>query len=140
MGAAQRHDKEQPALLVLEEQVLGVPAGQLALQPGAFRDREHRLVLDRLGGDAEVGQAGKQVLAGGGHARMDARTLRSERGRPHVLTEWAVRSATRLAPMPGRCRRPGAISRAAAAPALANSAPLLHKTGLASMDAGVAQG
>ena len=68
MCTAQRHDKEQAALLVLEKQVLGVPAGQLALQPGAFRHREHGLVLDRLGIDAEFGEAGEQVLAGGGHA------------------------------------------------------------------------
>ena len=67
MCMAQRHDKEQAVLLVLEEQVLGVPAGQLALQLGAFRHREHGRVLDRLGCDAEVGEARKQVLSGGGH-------------------------------------------------------------------------
>ena len=32
LGMRERHDKEQAVLLVLEEQVLGVPAGQLAFQ------------------------------------------------------------------------------------------------------------
>src|SRR5204862_4581840 len=64
---AQCHDKEQPAFLVLEEQVLGVPAGQLALELGAFSHGEHRLVLQRSGGDAELIEAGEQVLSGGGH-------------------------------------------------------------------------
>ena len=68
MCTAERDDKEQAALLVLEKQVLGVPARQLALQLGAFRHRENGRVLDRLGVDAELGQAGEQVLSGSGHA------------------------------------------------------------------------
>ena len=67
MCAAQRHDKVQPVLLVLEEQVFGVPAGQLALEPGAFRHREHRLVLEGAAGNAELREPGEQVLAGGWH-------------------------------------------------------------------------
>ena len=67
MCAAQRHDKVEPVLLVLEEQVLGVPAGQLALEPGAFGHREHRLVLDGGAGNAELVEPGEQVLAGGWH-------------------------------------------------------------------------
>src|SRR5262245_65263850 len=67
MCAAQRHDKVELILLVLEEQVLGVPAGQLALEPGAFGYREHRLVLDRGAGNAELVEPGEQVLAGGWH-------------------------------------------------------------------------
>jgi hypothetical protein len=68
MCTAERHDKEQATFLVLEKQVLGVPSRQLALQSGAFRHREHGRVRDRLGVDAELGQAGEQVLAGSGHA------------------------------------------------------------------------
>ena len=86
MGAAQRHDKEQPVLLVLEEQVLGVPAGQLALQLGAFRHREHRLVLERLGGDAELGEAGKQVLSGGGHGAV--RSCAGGRSALRIPSRW----------------------------------------------------
>src|SRR5581483_3477014 len=66
MCIAQRHDKVEPVLLVLEQQVLGMAAGQLALAPGALGHCEHRLVVERLGGDAEIFQARKEILSGGG--------------------------------------------------------------------------
>jgi hypothetical protein len=65
LGMPQRHDKEQAVFLVLEEQVLGVPAWQLALQARALRHGEHRLMIEGLALDAELGEPGNQVLAGG---------------------------------------------------------------------------
>ena len=96
MGVAQRHDKEQPVLLVLEEQVLGVPAGQLALELGAFGHREHRLVLQRSGGDAELIEAGEQVLSGGGHGagsglRREPQSYPSGRGQRNWMCWPAAR-------------------------------------------------
>lgn len=139
MCTAERHDKEQTAFLVLEKQVLGVPAGELALQLGAFRHREDGGVLDRLGVDAEFGKAGEQIVSGNRHA---AGTL--GHGGYAVLAEPAWRAqppglVLPEAPKPLAPRQVCSYLRTAA-PALANPAPLLHKTALTTMDAGVAQG
>ena len=125
MCAAQRHDKEQPVLLVLEEQVLGVPAGQLALEPGALGHREHRLVLERAGGDAELVEAGEQVLAGGwqGWGRAGLRMAAVLGGRPRymqlapALAAYAARSARALQRSPSCCIRPAIAGRAQHRPA-----------------------
>ena len=117
MCTAERHDKEQAVLLVLEEQVLGMPAGQLALEPGAFRHREHGLVLERLGVDAELGEAGEQVLSGGGqaagglgvngsHAVLPERTPRRNRPRRRAT---ACRGS-RMRPARRRACQPGAFA------------------------------
>jgi len=86
---AERHDQEQRALLVLEKQVLGVPAGELALQPGALRDSEHRRVLDGLGLDPQLGEAREQLVTAGGQ------------GTTSGTGKWsAVKSANRQAVKP----------------------------------------
>src|SRR5690606_19735108 len=50
-------DEEQPALGILEKEVLRMPARKVALQARTFGDREDRLVLDGLDRDAELGEA-----------------------------------------------------------------------------------
>ena len=140
MCTAEHDDKEQAILLVLEKQVLGVPARQLALQFGAFRNSENGWVLHGLGADAERGQAGEQVLSGSGHA---AGTLGHYGFMPSYPSRLCPRNPLRSATPSGRPNRRSAAGLPGpdgAAPVLANSAPLLHKTALTTMDAGVAQG
>ena len=62
----QRDDKEEAVFLILEEQVLGVPAGQLALQARTLGNGKHRLMVEGAGFDTELVQVSEQVLSGGG--------------------------------------------------------------------------
>ena len=55
-------DEEKRALSVLEEQVLGVPADNLAAQGLGILHREQRRMSDRRHRDAEIGQRGEEVL------------------------------------------------------------------------------
>jgi hypothetical protein len=64
------NDEELLTIVVLEEQVFGVAAGKLALELAALRHREHGLVLDRMSGYLQLGQAAEQVFAGQGHWAM----------------------------------------------------------------------
>src|SRR5262245_61845347 len=104
---AQGHHQEQDALLVLQEQVLGVSARQLALELGALGHGEHRRVLDGIGGDPELGQAREQVLAGGRHG--DARS-------------WKLVKIRELAKSSSRESRPSTFIRSRYHPKLANPA------------------
>jgi hypothetical protein len=61
-----RGDQEQAALAVLQEQVLGVRAGDRRLDRPRLGDGEHRLVGVRVGPDAERGEAGEQLVGSGG--------------------------------------------------------------------------
>ena len=63
------HEQENTALLVFDEQVLGMSAGNVAAQSLQILDREQRRMLDRLGRDAEVAEIGEQVFGRGGHCR-----------------------------------------------------------------------
>jgi hypothetical protein len=66
-GIFQRADQEQRALLVLEEQILGVRAGNAPAQSLGLFDREQRGVRDGSMRNAEPVEEGKQVVGGGGH-------------------------------------------------------------------------
>ena len=66
-GVLERAHQEQRALLVAQEQVLGVAARDLAAQRPRFLDREQRRVRHRCMGDAEPVEIGEQVVGGRGH-------------------------------------------------------------------------
>ena len=53
----------------LRNRFLVCAPGSSLLELAALGDREHRLVLDGARGNAELGEAGEQVLAGCGHRR-----------------------------------------------------------------------
>jgi hypothetical protein len=57
---------ENAALLVLDEQVLGVPAGDVAAQGRRFLDGEKRRVLNGLEGNGEAFEIGEEVFRRGG--------------------------------------------------------------------------
>ena len=57
-------DEKQLAALVLEEQVLGVRPGKLALELAAFGHREQRLVLDRRASQCRARRGGETGLGG----------------------------------------------------------------------------
>ena len=57
-----RHDQPHLFLLVAQEEVLDVVAGQVAAQRLRLLDGEDRRVLDALLGDAELGQPGEELL------------------------------------------------------------------------------
>jgi hypothetical protein len=63
----ERHHQEQGVLLVLEEQVLGMAAGDLAAQRARLLDREHRRMGHGRVRDAEPVEIREQVVGGGGH-------------------------------------------------------------------------
>ena len=63
----QRDHEKQRALLVLEEQVLGVPAGNRAAQRLRLLDREQRRMRHGRVRDAEAVEEGEQVVGRGGH-------------------------------------------------------------------------
>ena len=62
-GCAQCDDEEQLAAGVLQKQVLGVAARQVALELGALGNREYGTVLGGARGDAERGEPIEQILA-----------------------------------------------------------------------------
>ena len=64
-----RRDEEEIVLLVLEEQVLGVAAIDLAAQRLRIGDGEEGRMRNRLGFDAEVAEIGKKIVGAGGHGR-----------------------------------------------------------------------
>ena len=65
-------EQEDLVLLVLEEEVLGVAAGDRAAQRLALLDGEERRVLRGRGRDAEPVEEGEKVGAGGGHRAVPA--------------------------------------------------------------------
>src|SRR5690606_3474997 len=69
-GVLQRDDEEEPALLVLQKQILAVAAGDTLVKVGRLGDGEDRLVLVRRGLDPQAYQEGKQVVAGGRHRSL----------------------------------------------------------------------
>ena len=100
-------------LLVLEEEVLGVAAGDLAAQRPALLDGEERRMLDGRGRDAEPVEAGEEIGAAGGHGRVSrsedagrgfsgsrrpADNSRRRPAAPAVAIAGALRSYTRRAP------------------------------------------
>ena len=80
-GILEADNEVESALLVLEEQVLGMGAGDLAAQALCFSDGEDRRVLARLGSDSEAGKAGHEIPAAGWHDRPIAfgKSLRNKR-------------------------------------------------------------
>ncbi len=62
------HHQPHPALLVAQEQVLHMAAGELATQRLGFLHREHRRVADRPGRDAQGFEPGEQRLGRGRRA------------------------------------------------------------------------
>jgi hypothetical protein len=60
--------QEDPALLVLEEQVLRLAARDLAAQCLRLGDGEHRRMLDGRGLDPELIEIGHQLFTRRGHA------------------------------------------------------------------------
>ena len=68
-GVLQRGDEEQRALLVAQEQVLGVAAGNAAAQAPRLLDREQRRMADRRVRDAEAVEGGEKL---GGRAAKGA--------------------------------------------------------------------
>jgi hypothetical protein len=66
-GVLQRGDEIKRALLVLEEQVLGVAAGDRAAQRLRLLDGEQRRMAHRGVGDAEAVEGGEQLVGGRGH-------------------------------------------------------------------------
>ena len=79
LGILEHDDEEDRVLLVLEEQVLGVGAGNRAAKRPALLDREERRMLDGRGRDVERSEEGEKLGAAGGHfqAGMDSRSVRS---------------------------------------------------------------
>ena len=59
LGVFQRHHQKKRVLLVAQEQVLGVAAGNLPAQAGGLLDREQRRMLDRCMRDAERVERGE---------------------------------------------------------------------------------
>ena len=63
-------EQEQLALLVLDEQVLGVSAGNVAAQRPRILDRMERRMLDGFGLDSEGGEIGDEVFRRGRHGAL----------------------------------------------------------------------
>jgi hypothetical protein len=61
-GFLAQHQQEQAALLVFDEEVLGMAAGDFAAQVPRVVDCEQRRMVDGLGVDAERRQIGKQIF------------------------------------------------------------------------------
>src|SRR5689334_16784575 len=55
-------DQEQPPLLVLDEQVLGMRTRDALLDRLRFGDGEDGLVLDRVGPDSERAEIGQEII------------------------------------------------------------------------------
>ena len=70
-GVLAGDDQIERVLLVLEEEVLAVGAGDGAAQVAGLLHREDRRMLDRRGDDAELAQVLRQVVAGRGHGGGD---------------------------------------------------------------------
>ncbi len=107
---ALRNHQEQPALGILQEQVLGVSAGQVALEARAFRHREHGLMLDRVRADAERVEILEELCAGCGHRKLQACELVTSpcNGRPgRAQGARTLSQGTALRPAAAACiRRP----------------------------------
>ena len=58
----QRHDQPHLLLLVAQEEVLDVMAGQVAAQRLGLLDGEDRRMLDGAMGDAQLVEAGEELL------------------------------------------------------------------------------
>ena len=67
-----RDDKIGCALLVAQEQILGVPAGDGAAQITRLFDREHGRVGDGFVCDPERVQIGEKFVRRGGHQSFDS--------------------------------------------------------------------
>ena len=63
----ERRDQEQRVFLVLEEQVLGVGAGNGSAQLARLLDSEQRRVRHRRVRDAELIEKGKEIGGSSGH-------------------------------------------------------------------------
>ena len=61
------HEQEQAAFLVLDEEVLGMAAGDVAAQRRGFLDCEERRMFDSVGRDGEAGEESEEVFRRGGH-------------------------------------------------------------------------
>jgi hypothetical protein len=110
-GLVARDDEEQAALLVLEEQVLGMPARERCLDRPRLRHGEDRRVLRRLGGDAELFEEGEEIgRGGGGHGGALSGAASSGRRAPaQARTPPVGRSGIgddRAGPGPSRKDRP----------------------------------
>lgn len=63
LGLVLGDEQEQPALAVLEEQVLGLAALDPASEKLRFRDGEHRRMIQRLVPNSERVQKAEQIRA-----------------------------------------------------------------------------
>ena len=83
--------RNEVALGILEEQVLGVAARQRALDLGALGHRVHGRVLDGANGDAQLGEALRTVLHG-----LRGAWRGSERSFAGLYGDWRGREAAGL--------------------------------------------
>jgi hypothetical protein len=78
-GVLAGNDEEEGALLVLEEEVLAVRAGDCAAQRLRLLDGEHRRMVDRRSRDPQARKIVEEVFTGCGHLGLlglaDARTV-----------------------------------------------------------------
>ena len=89
MASSSEHQQEQPALLVLDEQILGVSAADFAPQRAQILDRVQRRMLHRRRRDAEMAEVGEQVFGSFGQGRLGegSRAFRTTSGNKKVDLE-----------------------------------------------------
>ena len=93
LGVLEADDQIDRALVVLQEQVLAMAAGNFAAQRARLVDGEDRRMIDRPGRDSQRVKARKKIIAGGRH-RGSSRWWRRMREVPIAFGQW-LRNKTR---------------------------------------------